>query len=136
MTAYAVYTRALSYVFERVEKDKDFKEFFPAFLNTAMQEALPYENAIRRKNEDTELTTFTDVTADTINDELEFSESLCRAALPYGVAAFYYQDEGNDYRANDYRQRFINALTDAVNGVRVTDIEDVYGYGEGAYINA
>lgn len=136
MTAYAIYTRALSFIFERAEKDADFKEFFPSFCNTAMQEALPYENAIRRKNEDTELTTFSEITADNINDNMEFSESLCRAALPYGVASFYFQDEGDNYRANDYRQRFINALVETANSVRVTDIEDVYGYGEGAYINA
>lgn len=129
MTGEKVYETALSYVFERKGQDADYKEFFPSFLNSVMQEALPYENMIRRKSGKVALAVAPEITAAQMGDELDFSESLCRNALPYGVASFYCQDDGDNYRAADYRNRFITALEDAVGGVHMTDIEDVYGYG-------
>ncbi len=129
MTGEEIYGIALSYVFERKREDADYEEFFPVFLNTVMQEALAYENMIRRKSGKAALVTAPKITKSEMNDELDFSESLCRVALPYGVASFYCQDDGDSYRAADYRNRFIVALGDAVGGVHMSDIEDVYGYG-------
>ena len=133
MTAEEIYELALSYVFERKRQDKDYLDFFPLFLNTVMQEALAYENIIRRMSGNTPLAVAPRITANDMEAELDFSESLCRVALPYGVAAFYCQDDGDNYRAADYRNRFIIALSDAVtavNGAQITDIEDVYPYGD------
>lgn len=124
-----IYEIALSFVFERKREDADYEEFFPTFLNTAMQEALAYENMIRRKIGKIELSAAPKITKSEMNEELDFSESLCRVALPYGVASFYCQDDGDNYRAQDYRNRFVTALSDAVGGVHMNDIEDVYGYG-------
>ena len=129
MTGEEIYEIALSFVFERKREDADYEEFFPTFLNTVMQEALAYENMIRRKSGRAALSVAPKITKDGMNEELDFSESLCRAALPYGVAAFYCQDDGDNYRAADYRKRFITALADAVGGVHMSDIEDVYPYG-------
>jgi hypothetical protein len=138
MTALEVYELALSYVFERKNQDAEYKEFFPSFLNTVMQEALPYENMIRRKSGKLALSSAPRITSADMDRELDFSEGLCRAALPYGVASFYCQDDGDNYRAQDYRTRFINALTDAAyssggSGAVIEDIEDVYGYGDATY---
>ena len=133
MTGEEIYETALSYVFERKRADADYLDFFPMFLNTVMQEALSYENIIRRKSGKIALAVAPKITKDTMNNEIDFSESLCRVALPYGVAAFYCQDDGDNYRAADYRNRFIIALADAVtaaDGACVSDIEDVYSYGD------
>ncbi|MBR6651408.1 MAG: hypothetical protein IKL36_08395 [Clostridia bacterium] len=132
MTAEEVYELALSYVFERKRQDKEYLDFFPLFLNTVMQEALAYENMLRRKSGSIALAIAPRITAEQMNEELDFSESLCRVALPYGVAAFYCQDDGDSYRAADYRNRFIIALQEAVtavDGANVGDIEDAYSYG-------
>lgn len=129
MTGEEIYGIALSFVFERKRVDADYEEFFPTFLNTVMQESLAYENIIRRKSGRAALSAAPKITEDDMLKELDFSESLCRVALPYGVAAFYCQDDGDNYRAADYRARFITALSDAVGGVCMTDIEDVYPYG-------
>ena len=130
MTAEQVYELALSYVFERKRADADYLEFFPMFLNTVMQEAIAYDNVIRQKSGKARRDIAPMITEATMNEELDFSESLCRVALPYGVAAFYCQDDGDNYRAADYRNRFITALTEAVGGASFTEIEDVYGYGD------
>ena len=132
MTAEEVYELALSYVFERKRQDKEYLDFFPLFMNTVMQEALAYENMLRRKSGSIALAIAPRITAEQMNEELDFSESLCRVALPYGVAAFYCQDDGDSYRAADYRNRFIIALQEAVtavDGAFVGDIEDAYSYG-------
>ena len=129
MTAEKVYEIALSFVFERKRQDADYLEFFPNFLNSVMQEALAYENMIRRKSGKIALAIAPAITEAEMENELDYSESLCRVALPYGVAAFYCQDDGDNYRAADYRSRFITALTEAVGSVAIGDIEDVYGYG-------
>ncbi len=129
MTGQEVYEIALSNVFERKNEDADYKEFFPKFLNIVMQEALAYENMIRRKSGKIPLAVAPKITKDDLDKELDFSESLCRVALPYGVASFYCQDDGDNYRAADYRNRFITALGDAVGEAHMSTIEDVYGYG-------
>lgn len=129
MTGEEIYEIALSYVFERKRADADYLEFFPMFLNTVMQEALSHENIIRRKSGRLALALAPKITGDEMDKEIDYSESLCRVALPYGVAAFYCQDDGDNYRAADYRNRFITALADAVGGVHMSDIEDVYPYG-------
>lgn len=129
MTGEEIYEIALSFVFERKREDKDYLEFFPLFLNTVMQEAFPYDNMIRRKSGKIARALAPRITAEQMNEEIDFAEELCRVALPYGVAAFYCQDDGDNYRAADYRQRFITALSEAVNGGYVHDIEDAYPYG-------
>lgn len=132
MTPYEIYKRALTFVFERPGNDADFKEFFPEFLNVTLDEALSYENMIRKKQGREELEVAPVVTSETLNTPLDISERICRTALPFGVAHYYFQDDGNDYSAQEYRQRFIVALGEAVGGAYVADIEDVYGYGYAA----
>ena len=140
MTAEKVYELALAVVFERKGGDEDYLYHFPNFLNLCMQEALPYENIIRRKSGKVALSVAPMITSEDMERELDFSEALCRVALPYGVASFYCQDDGDNYRAQDYRNRFIIALEEAAygagtngGGAVVGDIEDVYGYGDATY---
>ena len=133
MTGEEIYEIALGFVFERKREDADYEEFFPIFLNSVMQEALTYENMIRRRKGKIALALAPKTTKETMNEEIDFAESICRVAIPYGVAAFYCQDDGDNYRAADYRNRFITALTDAVmaeSGAHLTDIEDAYPYGD------
>ena len=129
MTGEEIYEIALSFVFERKRADADYLHFFPIFCNTVMQEAIAYENIIRRKNGKEAISLAPKITEAEMAKEIDYSESLCRVAIPYGIAAFYCQDDGDNYRAADYRNRFISALADAVGGVYISDVEDVYPYG-------
>ncbi len=125
MQAEKIYKNALSFIFERPDKDVDFKYFFLNFLNTVLVEALPYENVIREASGAEKLLNAPEI-AD-ISEEVPYNEEICRVALPYGVASFYFQDEGDDYKSQDYRARYINALTSACQkAFTISEIEDVY----------
>ena len=118
-----VYKTAAAMLFEAVGEDEDFKAHAPALLNLLLAEALPYENAHRCAEGEAELE-FAPVIA-SLDDEIPYCEELCRCALPYGLCACYWQDENNDYRAQDCRGRFLAALQAAADGCP-QDIEDVY----------
>ena len=48
-----------------------------------------------------------------MDDEIPCCDLICQVALPYGMASWYFQDEMNDYRSQDYRGRYILALREA-----------------------
>ena len=123
LTADDVYTAALAYVYEYREKDKDYSKFFLNFLNALLCEALPYENSIREAAGRAPL-----AAAPLVKEKgevLPYDERIVRVALPYGVASYYFQDEGDTYRSAEYRNRYIEAL-EMLNCAVVTEMELVY----------
>lgn len=123
LTADDVYTAALAYVYEYKEKDKDYSKFFLNFLNALLCEALPYENGIREAAGRTPL-----ITAPLVKDKMEvipYDERIVRLALPYGVASCYFQDEGDTYLMERYRNLYIEAL-EALNRAVVTEMDLAY----------
>lgn len=110
MTAQEIYKAALSKIFEREGDDEDFQYFFLEFLNACLAEALPCENSIRAAAGREELDVPQVVTS--MSETVDVDARIARIALPYGVAAYYFQDDDDDYKSQDYRGRFIGALND------------------------
>ena len=124
MKAYDIYKKTLALMFEVEGEDKAFEKNFCAILSAVAAESLPYENSIRRAEGREEIKT-APVISD-MEDELPMSDEICSVALPFGVAAYFYQDDGENYNSSIYRERFINALYEAKKCF-FTDIDDIYG---------
>ena len=89
MTAQQIYEMASSFLYEADGDDAESKDFSIGFLNVLLQEALETENSIRRFKETTELTEAPYLTA--LTDTINYDGAITRGALPYGLAAFYFQ---------------------------------------------
>ncbi len=111
-------------MFERVGEDRSFKENFCPVLSSLLAECLPYENSCRAVSGKEELKS-APVISD-MDEDVDFCEEIVSVALPYGVAAYFSEDDGNGYNAQMYRERFVDALN-SVAKCRVIEISDVYG---------
>ena len=129
MTGQQIYEIASSFLYERDNEDIDSKEFAVGFLNILLQEALPYENSIRAWNDQGELKKAQYLTS--LNEEIEYDDAIVRTAFPYGLASWYFQEAMDNFQAENYRNKYISALTDAQK-YKLTKIVDVYGGGEDA----
>ena len=129
MTGQDIYELASSFLYERDNEDIDSKEFSIGFLNILLQEALPYENSIRLWSDQEELATAPML--ESLADTIPYSDEITRAALPYGVASWFFQEAMDTFQAENYRNKFIAALSDAKK-CKITNIIDVYGGGNDA----
>jgi hypothetical protein len=43
---------------------------------------------------------------------IPYDDELCCVALPYGLASILYSDDDDEFKAQDFRARFISALKD------------------------
>ncbi len=123
MVANEILKTATAFMFESPTNDVDFHTFFPVLLNLVVAEALPYENAYRAANGMNELPSAPVI--DSVDTEVDYCDAICRTALPYGVASYFWQDENNEYRAQDFRGRYIEALKEASRAVAM-DATDEY----------
>lgn len=124
MKAYDIYKKTLALMFEREGEDKAFRDNFLAILTSVAAECMTCENSIRKAGGRAELTT-----APVISDmeqEVLMSDELCAVAMPFGVASYFCQDDGEADMAKMYRERFVGALVNA-NKCFFEDITDVYG---------
>lgn len=126
MTAREICCLGLAFLSQTEEESGELMEFSPGWLTVLCAESLDAENSIRRQRGAEELQLPPKVLPETMDKELPFDERICRIALPYGLAAFYYGDDDNDYRAADYRARYINALAE-IKKAAFEEIKDVYG---------
>lgn len=124
MKAYDIYKKTLALMFEREGEDKAFRDNFPALLTSVAAECLPYENSIRKADGRVEVTT-PPVVSDMEQDIL-MSDELCMVAMPYGVASYFCQDDGETQKAQMYRDRFLIALQNSKKCF-FEDVTDVYG---------
>ncbi len=122
-----IYAVALSYIGETSTTMPDLNGFVLGWINQLLQEALPYENSVRERNEDTLLTTAPTLTS--LTDTVSYCDDITRIALPYGLAVYIYQDDDDKQFSIMYRQKFINALKDAEK-YNAEDIEDEYDVDE------
>lgn len=127
MKAYDIYKRTCAIMFEREGEDKIFLEKYPELLNLLICEAFPYENANRISKGKTELTHAPEIRDG--DDEVDMCDEICNTALPYGLAAYFYQDDGEVYKSAMYRERFVDALSEA-SRCCFSAIEDIYGGDE------
>ena len=124
MKAYDIYKSASALMFEKPGQDKGFQEMFPQLLSSLLCEAMPYENSTRIGRGLSRLKTAPVITS--LEDEIDYSDEICRVALPFGACAYFFQDDGENHNALMYRERFVNALADAAK-CSFESIEDVYG---------
>lgn len=127
MTGLDIYKAASAYLYERDNEDEESKEFSIPFLNTLLMEALPYENSIRLSKGMPELETAPTIIS--LNDTIEYHDSITRVALPYGLAALYFAENLDNYRGNLYRAQYLSALGEAARLVPETTY-DVYWIGD------
>ena len=125
MTGNEVFAAAAAYLAQTRPDSEEWKPFVPHWLNLLLEESLPYENAWRTMQGLELLETAPCLTQDTMDEPLEYHEALVRIALPYGLASDFWRDDDNDYRANDFRARYVSALEDCLRG-EPQPIEDVY----------
>jgi len=123
MTGQDIYEYASAFLYERDGDDSDSKHFAVKFLNILLQECLEVENSIRKFNGDDLLETAPRLTS--LAQTIDYDDSITVTALPYGLAAFYFQEATDNYQAENYRAKYLAALQSAAK-YTFTDIEDVY----------
>lgn len=121
MTIQEIYTLALARIFESPGSDADFDTYSPALLEQLLQEALPYENQIRRQAGRPLLDSAPRVPQ--IDDtELDWDDRITRIALPYGLAGILLSDdESRKSESVMNRNEFITALEEAAPAVFETE---------------
>ncbi|OQB25857.1 MAG: hypothetical protein BWY11_00133 [Firmicutes bacterium ADurb.Bin182] len=123
MTAQQIYELAVAFLYEQPDEDEENKSYFLPFLNVCLQEALPYENSIREFEGREMLAAAPLVTG--MTETVPYSDSITRAALPYGVAARYFKENMDPGEALYMRTMFVSALERAKK-YNAGEIEDVY----------
>lgn len=93
------------------------------WLNVLLAEALDTENSIRAF-EGREPLAQAPVLAGP-DDPVPYADSICRRALPYGLAAWLWTDEDEEYRVQDYRGRYVSGLSECAKAVSES-VVDVY----------
>ncbi len=127
MKAYNVYEKALALMFEAPGEDKSFKRMYLPILNLLVEECFKYENSVRESEGKEKISRAPRITD--AESEIPYCDELCNIALPYGLASFFYQDDGENGKATLYRNRYIDAL-DELAKINFYDIEDIYGGDE------
>ena len=61
----------------------------------------------------------------TMDEPIPYSDVLVEVALPYGLASDMMRDDDNDYRCQDFRQKYVLALREAVRALP-EPVRDVY----------
>ena len=124
MTGQEIYELASSFLYEKDNEDADSKSFAVGFLNVLLQEALPCENSVRRQEGREPLGRAPYLTR--LEEEIEYCDQITRAALPYGLASFYFQEALDNFQAENYRSKYLAGLSDARKHIS-GEIQDVYG---------
>lgn len=125
MTGNDIFETAAGWMAQTRTDSDDLAPFVPGMLNVLLEEALPYENALRRFEGKAELEAAPKVTSETMDQQLDYHEVLLRVALPYGLAADFYRDDENYAVMDDFRGRFVTALTDSIKAEGET-VKDLY----------
>lgn len=123
MTAQQIYELAVAFLFEQPDEDEENKSYFLPFLNICLQEALPVENSIREAESRELLAAAPVITG--MPETVPYSDSITRAALPYGVAARYFKENMDSGEAMMMRTLFVSAL-DKAKKHNAESVEDVY----------
>ena len=125
MTANEIFDTAAGWMAQSRADSDDLAPFVPGMLNVLLEEALPYENALRRFEGKAELQQAPRVTLETMDQQIDYHDALLRTALPYGLAADFYRDDENYAVMDDFRSRFVAALTDSIR-TAAEPVEDLY----------
>lgn len=124
MTGQEIYETASAFLYEADNEDAESKRYSVPFLNLLLQECLETENSIRISEGLEPLEAAQKITS--LDENIIYADSITRVALPYGVAAQFFQEAMDNFQAENYRAKYIAALNEARRLVFV-DVVDVYG---------
>lgn len=123
-TVRKIFDMAAAILFENYGGDADFVQYSPLFLERLLQEALPYENAVRQYEGRPQLAHVPDIA--TIDEtELDWDDDICKNALVHGLASALMADD-NQKRAEAVMEynKFVQALNDTSPAIAGYDYED------------
>lgn len=123
ITAQDIYEQSLAPLYEQKGKDKDYANFFLPFLNATLQETLPHQNNLLLAQGKEKLAVAPIIKS--MDEIVEYEEVLTRGAIPLNISAMYFADDNNNSAAQDYRARYINAISEATVAIE-SAIEDIY----------
>lgn len=110
MTGLDIYILASAVLWEGENEDTDSKKFTVQFLNHLLPETLACENSLRRRDGMEELAAAPIVK--TIEQEIPWHDILCRTALVYGLCWHFFENIGDLYRAELYRNLFVSSINE------------------------
>lgn len=122
MTGKEVYERACAYLFEKPGVDTAFYNASLHLINNLIAEAIPYQNNRNRAEGKEEVKS---IRIKELNDDIALDAPIVEIALPFGLASYFFQDEHDTERSNEYRSRFVVALQEA-SVCETMDITDEY----------
>lgn len=125
MTGNDLFAISASYLSQSAADSEDIAEFVPYWLNVLLAETLPTENQLRAMDGRPALERAPFITQETMGEEIPYTERLMRVALPYGLASDMLRDDDNDYRCQDFRQKYVLALSDVLQA-KAEPIQDCY----------
>lgn len=125
MTGSELFEISAAYLSQSAADSEDAAEFAPHWLNVLLAEALPTENQLRALAGRPALDKAPVFTKDTMDAEIPYADAIVEVALPYGLASELMRDDDNDYRCQDFRQKYILALGEALR-VKPEPVRDVY----------
>ena len=121
-----IFRKACALISQTTEDSPELESFSPDWLDIWLVEALSFENARRRYEADPARPVLaTAPVVAKMDDVVPYDDEICRVALPYAMACQFYIDDENEYRAQDFRARFVNALADTQK-LREGIVRDVY----------
>lgn len=124
MTGQEIYETASAFLYEKDNEDAESKNFSVPFLNLLLQECLETENSIRLQKGEEPLKQAPVITS--LDETIAYADAITRVALPYGVAAQFFQEALDNFQAENYRAKYIAALNDA-RKLAFVPIVNVYG---------
>ena len=125
MTGKELFALSAGYLSQSAADSEDLAEFAPGWLNVLLAEALPTENQLRGAAGLPPLEKAPVFTPATMDEPIPYSDVLVEVALPYGLASDMMRDDDNDYRCQDFRQKYVLALSEAVRALP-EPVRDVY----------
>ena len=124
MTGQEIYETASAFLYEADGEDAESKKYSVPLLNLLLQECLETENSIRRHEGRALLAAAQKI--ETLDETITYADAITRVALPYGVAAQFFQEAMDNFQAENYRAKYVSALNDA-RKLSFEPIVDVYG---------
>ena len=125
MSGNDIFALAAAYLGQSVDESADVAALVPCWLSVLLAEALPTENQLRALDGRPALEQAPALTQGDMDGEIPYADSLVRVALPYGLASDMLRDDDNDYRCQDFRQKYVLALAEAVRAGS-EPVRDVY----------
>lgn len=121
-----VFNLAMSLLPTNTSEDDSLEQYIVGWVNLTLQEMLEAENSLRRFYGEEPLNKAP--VLEDIEDEIDYHDALVRYALVYNIASLCCKDDDDTYWANDYRNRYVVAVQEALK-MNQGNVIDVY-WGE------